>query len=209
MNRLRWIGFSTLVVLSLMIAMTIFIYLFGITEAIPDFILPNYELRPIGFAVHTSMSALALVGGLFQFLPVTRRTRWHRWMGRVYVIACILGGLSGLYIAQTTTSGIIAQIGFSILALLWLAITIAAYWYARSRNFVQHRKFMYRSYGLTAAGISLRLVLVLGLMTGFDPDATYIFASWACWLISLPFAEWLRIRADAAGRGLHVSGLAG
>ena len=58
--------------------------------------------------VHVVASMLAILIGPFQFLPGIRKGRWlkfHRWLGRTYLLGILFGGLSGLYMAQLAYGG--------------------------------------------------------------------------------------------------------
>ena len=47
----------------------------------------------------------------------------HRWLGRTYVVACAVGGVSGGLIAMFSSSGPVAGAGFLGLAISWLGAT--------------------------------------------------------------------------------------
>jgi uncharacterized membrane protein len=144
-----------------------------------------------------SASPVALALGLAQFLPHFR-ARWpglHRWSGRIYALAVLTGGLSGLAMAL----GIIAErpvagLGFGVLALLWLAVTANGVRLAIAGRIVEHRRWMIRSYALTLAAVTLRLMLpVMMLAGGMEYVQTTVFVAWACWVPNLILAEaWLR-----------------
>ena len=51
----------------------------------------------------------------------------HRWNGRVYVTACVVGGLTGLILALGASSGPVTTLGFGSLAVAWLVSTILAW----------------------------------------------------------------------------------
>ena len=58
-------------------------------------VLGNMFARP-WLAVHAGMAATALMLGPIQFLPAWRRIKGaHMWLGRSYVICCIIAGLAG------------------------------------------------------------------------------------------------------------------
>ena len=58
-------------------------------------------LRYVGLFVHIFSGGLALILGPFQFLSKLRNRKptLHRWMGRIYLISILLGGLSAFLIA--------------------------------------------------------------------------------------------------------------
>lgn len=166
----------------------------------PDFFFPEQRLTYLahltGIITHALSAAVALLIGPFQFLPRLRQKRFlslHRWLGRIYLLGVLLGGLSGFYMAQLAHGGFPAQVGFSCLALLWLFTGAMAYQRIRSGNVHAHKQWMIRNYALTFAAVMLRLYL--GLAQAFLPEveftAVYITTAWISWVPNLLFAEWL------------------
>lgn len=146
------------------------------------------------FYAHVIFGVLALMVGAVQFFPKFRRRNFsfHRTLGKIYVIACLTGGLAGFVIAQFATGGIISTLGFSGLAIAWLYTTWKAYQMARHRNFVAHNQWVTRSYALTLAAVTLRIWLPL-FTAGFGWDfiPSYQVISWFCWVPNIIIAEWL------------------
>lgn len=146
------------------------------------------------FIAHAVFAAVALFTGSIQFLDGVRRKypQLHRWTGRVYVPACIVGGLTALVIAPDVKSGEVATWGFSLLAVLWIGTTLAGWRFATTKKFASHKRWMMRSYALTAAGISLRLQIVGFGVAGFSYTQVSDFLSFSCWVPTLLIVElWL------------------
>lgn len=161
----------------------------------PPELRPNMEGRTLVFVTHTLAGAVAMLIGIWQFLPRTRRTRWHRIEGRIYVGACVIGALAGFYITWFSTAGIWASVGFAILAVLWFATTLTGFVLARRKDYVAHRRWMIRSYAITCAAITLRLIVPVGVVLGYSFYEAYIAAAWLCWIINLTAVEiWLATR---------------
>ncbi|HVS91033.1 MAG TPA: DUF2306 domain-containing protein [Mucilaginibacter sp.] len=80
--------------------------------------------------------------------------------------------------------------GLFMLALVWLLTSGMAYWAVRSRNFVQHREWMVRSFVTTCAFVTFRL-FAKTLTDGFGVDFRVAGAvmAWACWAVPLMFTE--------------------
>ena len=112
-------GYALLIVLALAIGVVSLRYATFNPAVAPDELRPNMEAHPPIFVAHTLAAAVALLVGVWQFMPRTRRTAWHRIEGRVYVGACLIGAIAGFYIAFHTTAGPWATAGFAILAVLW------------------------------------------------------------------------------------------
>ena len=152
---------------------------------------------------HIIASMLAILIGPFQFLPGLRKGRWlkvHRWLGRTYLLSILFGGLSGLYMAQFAYGGIITELGFGTLAMLWLYSGYRAYRHIRNKDLEAHRQWMIRNYALTFAGVMLRVWAPLSVGMGADFTTAYIIIGWACWVPNLLVAEWIIRRTRRSPR---------
>ena len=158
-------------------------------------VVTNLMARP-WLMVHAGLAATALLLGPFQFLSRVRaaRPRLHRGMGRVYVVACIGGGIAGLILATGATSGPIAQWGFGVLAVSWVTCAVQAWRLALARRFPEHREWMIRSFALTFAAVTLRLYLPIAPILGYPFVDGYRASAWLCWVPNLLAAE-LYLRA--------------
>ncbi|WP_454713929.1 DUF2306 domain-containing protein [Caulobacter segnis] len=148
--------------------------------------------NPLGvpwLVVHIAGAVTALVLGSLQFLPVLRRANAHRWIGRTYVLGCLVGGVAGLILAPGSSAGPIASAGFGSLAVLWIAVNLLGWRAALQGRFAEHRRWMIRSWALTLAAVTLRLYLpaVLVLDVPFLP--WYRAISFLCWVPNLLIAE--------------------
>jgi uncharacterized membrane protein len=164
-------------------------------------ILANAFTRYGVLTAHAAAASTALLLGPFQFLPGlrARRPRLHRWSGRAYVLACLLGGVSGAVLAFGARAGPPATAGFGLLAAAWLYTTWRAYDAARRRRFGAHRRWMIRSFALTFAAVTLRLYLPLAFVSPFGYEATYRVISFVCWIPNLLVAEVLLRRGPKTG----------
>jgi uncharacterized membrane protein len=154
--------------------------------------LTNPMLDPWGLQTHITASGVAMILGAFQFLKPLRRKApsLHRWIGRVYVLACTVGGLAGGVIALYSTAGPVAGWGFFMLALLWVPFTLMALRAAMQKDFTSHEIWMIRSFALTFAAVTLRLQLPIGpMLTGGDFLAAYVWIAWLAWVPNLIVAE--------------------
>jgi uncharacterized membrane protein len=155
--------------------------------------MPNFQLRHKWLIAHAIFASIALLVGPWQFLPLIRQ-RWlllHRWIGRIYCGAVLLGWLASLPIAAHAQAGAISSAGFLTLGLLWISCTAAGYFTIRSGKVTAHRRWMVRSFALTAAAITLRIYLPLLPLTGLSFSTSSRIIAWACWVPNLLFAEWL------------------
>jgi len=155
----------------------------------------NFIANSTVLYTHVFASITALLLGPFQFSTKLRSLyqNIHRWMGRIYLaVGVLIGGLSGLYLSQYATGGIVAQTGFACLALLWLFTGLRAYISIRAGDIKQHRIWMLRNYALTFAAVTLRLYLPLSMVSGLEFTSAYVVIAWLCWVPNLVFIEWWR-----------------
>ncbi len=153
------------------------------------------------FLCHVAGGTLALFLGPWQFWTRLRnKSLWlHRWIGRVYLLAILVGGASGLYVAVRAFGGLPTKIGFGSLATLWLTTGAMAYVRVREGDFKAHREWMIRNYALTFAAATLRLWLPLLMILGAPFIVAYITISWLSWIPNLLAVE-LYLRGMKAGR---------
>ena len=155
--------------------------------------LPNFQQRHGWLVAHAIFSSIALLAGPWQFLARLRQRRpgLHRWIGRIYCMAVLLGWMTSVPIAAHAMAGAISSAGFLTLGLFWIGCTAAGYFTIRAGKVEDHRRWMVRSYALTAAAITLRIYLPLAPLTGLPFSSAYRIIAWACWIPNLFFAEWL------------------
>ena len=155
----------------------------------------HLEARPAVLIAHGAGGVTALAIGMFQL--VTRRAPrrvWHRWAGRLYVLACLVGAIAGLGLALTSTAGLMAHWGFGLLAVAWFSTTVMGWRKAVAGEFGQHRRWMIRSLSLTFAAVTLRIMLPLIPLTGMDFVEGYRWVAFLCWVPNLLVAElWIRL----------------
>ena len=147
---------------------------------------------PVAAPAHLFGGSIALALGAFQ-LNTRLRNRYlsaHRWLGRVYVPAVMIGGIAGLILAIEATGGLVSKIGFGMMAVCWLGTTAAAYVQIRAGNVQAHRVWMIRSYALTLAAVTLRIYLPMSQIYGLEFESAYQAISWLCWVPNLLIAEW-------------------
>jgi uncharacterized membrane protein len=191
--RLKQLPWATAALLSVGIALFSYRYLPRIGPLSPG-VVANLFARP-WLDVHVAGAATALLVGPWQFLPALRARHrgLHRWLGRVYLVGCLSGGIGGLVMAFGTTAGPIAGFGFGSLAVIWLICGVQAWRMALGRRFTDHRAWMVRSFALTFGAVTLRLYLPLLIMGGLSFLDAYRAVSWLAWVPNLILAEaWLR-----------------
>jgi uncharacterized membrane protein len=156
----------------------------------------SFTAHQAAVRLHIFTALLALALGPLQFLA-RLRSRWpkaHRMMGRAYLgIGVLLGGLSGLYVAQFAFGGVVSRAGFSMLALAWLYTGYRGYTAIRGGDVAEHRAWLVRNFALTFAAVTLRLLLPTSMASGIRFEEAYPVIAWLCWVPNLIAAEsWIR-----------------
>ncbi len=194
--------------LVLMTALSVAVALYGWALIMPDSPVQNEGMmhhlteRPLGMYLHFGFGPLALALGGFQFFAGLRRRlpMLHHWVGRTYVLACMLSAIGGIWLAIGTDNGMVARVGFLLLGIAWIITTGFGYLRARGRQFADHQAWMMRSFSLTFGAVTLRIYLGLSLGVMGLPFATaYPAIAYLAWIPNLMFAEWL-VRRKAAPR---------
>lgn len=179
------------------------------TTAHPD-MKANFLTHSTAIYIHAFASIVALVVGPLQFSARLRQRNagLHHWLGRAYLaVGVLVGGIAGLFLARYASGGLIARIGFSVLATTWLYTGVRAYLAVRRGALHEHQKWMVRNFSLTFAAVTLRIYLPLSMAAGIGFTIAYPIIAWLCWLPNLLFAEWRFNRSIAlpssVGTRLH------
>jgi uncharacterized membrane protein len=161
----------------------------------------NFISRRTALELHALGGAIALIAGPLQFLPGFRSKHWtyHRRQGWVYCSGVLLGSLASFVLAPHAQTGWIASAGFLSLGIVWMVCTAVAVRFVISGNYAQHRRWMIRSYALTAAAITLRMYLPLSFAMKVPFDVGYPAIAWICWMPNLLVVElYLRLSTNPA-----------
>ncbi|HVR41393.1 MAG TPA: DUF2306 domain-containing protein [Thermoanaerobaculia bacterium] len=172
-------------------------------------LIASFRARPWGIIPHALFGSTALICGALQFSrAVLRRRRIHRIIGLIYVIACLIVGTAGTYMAIYSYAGLPTHLGFGALGILLLITTVTAFFAIKRRDIATHREWMIRSYALIFAAVTLRveLPILIALFRDFAP--AYVIVAWSCWVPNLLFAE-MRIRATRSMEAPFVASLQG
>lgn len=177
----------------------------------PSWFPPYYAL----LVTHVLFAAVAMITCCAQIWPWlrNRHPNLHRRTGRIYVAAVVPAGLSAMVIGAVSPFGPVAGSSTLVMAPLWLGCTIAGYRMARKRRFVEHRRWMVRSFALTMSIIANRFLGAAATITllgykdshfhGDDRIVSYLAAgitTWLGWTLCLLIAEWWLERGTPAQR---------
>ena len=152
--------FNTVLWISLGLT-TLFVFITSEVLLVTDYPMYHaYRLQVIAdrelLIPHTLCGLIALLAGPVQFSSRFRQRhlKFHRVLGRIYVISVFIGALSGIALA----AGRPGLPGTSMQAAAWIVCTTAAFITARNRQIVQHRQWMARSYAVTFTFVSSRVL---------------------------------------------------
>lgn len=144
---------------------------------------------------HVAAGTIALLIGPLQFRTALRQRyrTLHRWSGRVYAVAVLLGAtMAVVMLTRSHLAGIPYRLGLGGLAVAWVGTTALAVTAIRRGNVPQHREWMVRSYVVTFAFVAFRVVFVVARMAlQNSTEASLTIAAWACWAVPLLFAEFV------------------
>ena len=186
LRKLFWLLLGVLVVVN---ALAAFRYLLPHVPFPAE--ISNVTQRRIALSIHAFGGAIALLAGPLQFLPPFRERSWsrHRILGWIYCGAVLLGWCASLWIAPHAQTGRVASAGFLSLGTAWILTTGLAVNFILRGDVVRHRRWMLRSYVLTAAAITLRIYLPITLALHWPYSTAYPAIAWLCWIPNALAAE--------------------
>ena len=162
---------------------------------------------------HLLITAITIFGGPLQLMPATVKywPGFHRWNGRLYIIAALVGAITGLYMVWVRGSigGIVQHTSISINALLIIVFAVAAYRKARARDFKNHRIWAIRLFLAMSGvwffriGFNCWLIVNQG-PAGFDPKTftgpALFILSFSQYLVPLIIFELYRKAQAGSGK---------
>jgi hypothetical protein len=163
----------------------------------------HYEPFKWWLLPHGLFGAVVILLAPLQFSERLRRrfTRFHRIVGRLYVIGAFVLAPLGAYI-QYYTERLGAPRSFTVLAVVDAAMLIVttgiAFIFAYKRRIAQHRQWIVRSYAVALVFIEGRFILGV---TGWELLGVEIAQAiiWSCLAMSILVADlanhWMEIRS--------------
>lgn len=144
---------------------------------------------------HISCGLIAMFIGPFQFWKAFRNKyiSTHRMLGRIYLIAILIGTVSATNLAWTSGYKISFAWAFGLqaLAFAWITTASMAYLSVMKRRMTQHQEWMIRSYVVTLGFFFFRILnnslFIKSLIPEFKERGVTII--WFCWAIPLLVTE--------------------
>lgn len=147
----------------------------------------------VAFYIHITGGLIALAVGPFQFLEKfrARHMKLHRQLGKIYVAAIlVLGGPAGFFMAFFANGGPWADVGFMVMAFLWVGTTWLGLRDIMRKDLMGHIRWMIRSYAMCFAAVTLRILTpTLSLVFHMKIAYILILVAWLSWMINLVFAQ--------------------
>jgi uncharacterized membrane protein len=127
----------------------------------------RYYAHPYLTLVHIVVGLLFMVLGPIQFWPAVRNRwiRYHRWAGRVWMIAALAGATSALlFVPMLPVFGSLStRFAIVFVSILFLLCLAQGYRRIRQRQIALHREWMIRTFAI-GLGISTFRVMIPFLM---------------------------------------------
>jgi uncharacterized membrane protein YozB (DUF420 family) len=153
---------------------------------------------------HIFLGSVVLLAACLQVWPWLRKNhpRVHRTSGRIYVAAALPASVCVMVVAPMTVNGTNAQVANTILAVLWFGTTLAGFRAVRQGRYLDHRRWMLRSFALSFSIIANRLwlvalfaVFVPEIFTGAEVDTADLqqavgVSTWISWVVNLLVVQW-------------------
>jgi hypothetical protein len=152
---------------------------------------------------HVMGGLIATLAGVWQIWTGlnTQSMSVHPWTGRLYAAGVLLGSFGALVLAPTSSLfGFAWAVALVCLAIAWLATTGTALYYIRKRNVLLHKQWMIRSYIVTFAFVTFRLVtdfLPYEAWWGISRPDMSTAAIWPVWVMPLLVYEMMLGRRRA------------
>jgi len=153
----------------------------------------NNPIWMAAFYIHVFSAIIALFAGFTQFSNdfFKRHRPFHRLIGKIYAWNILVINFPVSMILAINANGHLAgQMAFVLLDILWAWFTYKAVKCALNKDFIQHKRYMIRSYALTFSAVTLRSWhFVLLIYFGFQQAELYAIEAWLGFLPNLVIAE--------------------
>lgn len=121
-------------------------------EVLPELYSPSSGTASAGIGLHFAAGGIILILGSIQLIDALRirYPAFHRWVGRVYIVASAVAGIGGLsfIFLKGTIGGTVMDLGFGLYGVLMLICAVETYRHAVARRVDIHRAWALRLYAL-------------------------------------------------------------
>jgi len=145
---------------------------------------------------HVLIGGLILVAGFIQISKWFRKRylNLHRKVGYFYVMGILfLAAPGGLVMSFFVDRGPLVLISFLLQCSLWFYSTTYAFLKIKKKDIVAHELWMWRSFSLTLAAITLRVyIFFLSFYFDLSQPIAYAIIAWASWVPNLLLVEYFK-----------------
>jgi hypothetical protein len=143
---------------------------------------------------HVLVGGLILVVGFLQLQPFShqRFRRLHRALGYFYVMGILFfAAPGGLIMSLFIDRGPWVLTSFVLQSLFWFYCTAMAFDRIRKRKITAHQQWMWRSYALTFAAVTLRVyIFFFSWSYNLSQPGAYATFAWLSWVPNILIVEW-------------------
>jgi hypothetical protein len=191
MKKVLW---TIVIILAILISLLPFTYLIkdaqqGFFEIKDVAVLKNIFWQT-GFYTHIFSGGIALMIGWLQFSKkrIINNIKWHRAIGKVYVLTALICGLTGIYVGYYSNGGLMADLGFMSIGVIYFYTTLKAYLFIKNKQIIQHQRMMVFSYACCLAAVTLRFYMPFLTYYLGDYYLAYTASAWLSWVPNLLIA---------------------
>ena len=152
---------------------------------------------------HIAGALTVLILGPLQFSRTLRERNpaRHRLLGKCYIVGVMIAAIPAVLMARHYPAFLPYSI--TINAILWLTSTAAAFLAARNRRFEQHRRWMARSYAMTATFVVPRIPFHMYKSMSLQDGSYFLLAvAVSALLIADLIVDWRVLTVGRLSRGV-------
>jgi uncharacterized membrane protein len=158
----------------------------------------RYYAHPYLTLLHIVPGFLFMMLGPLQFMPAIRN-RWlgfHRWCGRIYLLASLVIALSALVFLPFLPmfGSFTAKVALLFGATLFLTSIVKGYLHVRRFEIAQHREWMIRGFALGLGIATFRVLIPILMILGASFTEAWDTVVWLGFALNLVIAEaWINM----------------
>lgn len=113
--------------------------------------------------VHILFACAAMIAGAVNFSKtmLQKHRKFHRMNGYFYLISVLIVDVTSGYMAPYATGGKASSMGFNLMNIVWLVMTIVAIVKIKKKQVDSHRKWMTRSYAFVFTNLTIHAITAL------------------------------------------------
>jgi len=165
-----------------------------------DLVDGRFGAHPAATLLHVLPGAVFLLLAPLQFSARIRggHLQFHRWSGRLLVLAGFVTALAGLYFGLLMPYGGWSEaIAVALFGGLFLYALSRALLAIRKHQVARHREWMIRAFAVAIGISTVRVIAAILDLTlspaGFAPPVLFVLSIWTGWALTLGAAElWIR-----------------